>query len=250
MEPAAPVELKEAAPVDFLNDCLIEASTRMEAEQSPISTKKRILDAAERLFAESGYDGVSLRQITREAGVELALANYHFGPKSELFLAVVQRRANELNRERMALFAALPSPPSLEGLIDAFARPFLEKSLHGGPGWKSYARLIAQISISPRWTERVMAAQFDDVAAHFIDGVRALWPGCDVRELYWAFHFMLGAMIMTFAETGRIDLLSRGRCKSTRLDQVYARMLPFLAAGFERLASGPPPVAPRRPRGA
>ena len=218
----------------------------MKASQTPIATKDRILDAAERLFAESGYDGVSLRQITREAGVELALANYHFGPKSELFLAVVQRRANELNRERMALFAALSTPPSLEGLIDAFARPFLEKSLHGGPGWKSYARLIAQISISPRWTERVMAAQFDEVAAHFINGVRGLWPACDVRELYWAFHFMLGAMIMTFAETGRIDLLSRGRCKSTRLDQVYARMLPFLAAGFERLASRPAPVAARR----
>lgn len=218
----------------------------MKASQTLPSTKDRILDAAERLFAQAGYDGVSLRRITREAGVELALANYHFGPKSELFVAVVQRRADELNRERMALFAALPSPPSLEGLIDAFARPFLEKSLRGGEGWKSYARLIAQISISPRWTERVMAAQFDGVAAHFIDGVRALWPGCDVRELYWAFHFMLGAMIMTFAETGRIDLLSRGRCKSARLDEVYARMLPFLAAGFERLASGAVKAPSRR----
>ena len=98
------------------------------------STKDRILDAAEALFADAGYDGVSLRQITRAAGVELALANYHFGPKSELFLAVVQRRAAELNRERMALLAALPDPPTIEGLIDAFARPFMEKSLRGGTG--------------------------------------------------------------------------------------------------------------------
>ena len=100
----------------------------MPSKQSPIATKTRILDAAEELFAQAGYEGVSLRQITRMAGVELALANYHFGPKSALFLAVVQRRASELNHERLQLFAALPTPPTLAGLIDAFARPFMERS--------------------------------------------------------------------------------------------------------------------------
>ncbi len=209
----------------------------MKGKPSPISTKDRILDAAERLFADAGYDGVSLRQITSAAGVELALANYHFGPKSDLFLAVVQRRADELNRERMALFAALPDPPALEGLIDAFARPFMEKSLRGGPGWKSYARLIAQIANSERWTQAVMHTQFDPVAETFIKGVKRALPGADVRNIYWGFHFMVGAMTMTFAETGRIDALSRGRCKSGALDKIYARMIPFLAAGFERLAS-------------
>ncbi len=195
-------------------------------------TADRILDAAERLFAERGYDGVSLRQITREAGVELALANYHFGPKHALFLAVVRRRADELNRERMALFDALPDPPSIEGLIDAFARPFLDKSVRGGPGWKSYARLIAQIANSARWTEAVMSAQFDAVAARFIAGARRALPEAGLPDLYWGFHFMLGAMTMTFAETGRIDVLSRGRCKSGALDRIYRRMIPFLAAGF------------------
>jgi len=223
-----------------------EASRRMKSEPAIKSTKDRILDAAERLFAESGYDGVSLREITRAAGVELALANYHFGPKSELFLAVVQRRAAELNEERMVLFEALPQPPSLEGLIDAFARPFMEKSLRGGGGWKSYARLIAQVSSSSRWTEQVMSAQFDAVASRFIEGARALLPGADVKDLYWGFHFMLGAMLITFAETGRVDLLSGGRCQSSRLDQLYERMVPFLAAGFERIAQ--PETAPRRSR--
>jgi AcrR family transcriptional regulator len=213
-------------------------SAAMKGKSPAVSTKDRILDAAEKLFADAGYDGVSLRQITSAAGVELALANYHFGPKSDLFLAVVQRRADELNRERMALFAALPNPPTLEGLIDAFARPFMEKSLRGGPGWKSYARLIAQIANSERWTQAVMHTQFDPVAEAFIKGVKRALPGADVRNIYWGFHFMVGAMTMTFAETGRIDTLSRGRCKSGALDKIYARMIPFLAAGFERLARG------------
>ena len=203
---------------------------------SPLSTKDRILDAAEQLFADSGYDGVSLRQITSAAGVELALANYHFGPKSDLFIAVVRRRADELNHERMALIAALPEPPTIEGLIDAFARPFMEKSLRGGTGWKSYARLIAQIANSPRWTQAVMHTQFDPVAEAFIKGAKRALPDADPRNLYWGFHFMLGAMTMTFAETGRIDVLSRGKCKSGALDKIYQRMIPFLAAGFRRLA--------------
>lgn len=209
----------------------------MKKKQTAVSsTKERILDAAEALFADVGFDGVSLRQITRLAGVELALANYHFGPKSELFLAVVQRRADELNRERKALFAALPDPPSIEGLIDAFARPFMEKSLRGGAGWKSYARLIAQIANSQRWTQTVMHTQFDPIAEIFIAGARRALPSAATEDLYWSFHFMLGAMTMTFAETGRIDVLSRGRCKARALDRIYRRMIPFLAAGFRRLA--------------
>jgi len=208
----------------------------MPSKQSPIATKTRILDAAEELFAQAGYEGVSLRQITRMAGVELALANYHFGPKSALFLAVVQRRASELNHERLQLFAALPTPPTLAGLIDAFARPFMERSWRGGAGWKSYAQLIAQVSTSPRWTASVMSAQFDEVAGCFITGAQLALPQARVRDLDWGFHFMLGALVMTFAETGRVDLLSGGRCQSSRLDLIYRRLIPFLAAGFERIA--------------
>ena len=224
----------------------IQKPVRINEVAVEADTNSRILDAAERLFAESGYDGVSLRQITREAEVELALANYHFGPKSALFLAVVQRRAAELNDARIALLDSLPRPYTLEGLVDAFARPFMEKSYRGGPGWKSYARLIAQISTSSRWTKDVMSAQFDEVAARFIAGAREILPDADVRELYWGFHFMLGAMVMTFAETGRVDLLSRGRCKSARLDLLYARMVPFLAAGFERIAQPAIPTVRKR----
>ncbi len=201
------------------------------------STKQRILDAAEALFAERGFDGVSIRQITALAGVELALANYHFGPKTELFLASIRRRADELNSARMALFAALSITPTVEGLIDAFTRPFLEKSVHGGVGWKNYARLIAQTSNSPRWTQAVMSAQFDPVAEAFIGGMRQALPGADERDLYWGFQFLLGAITNTFAETGRIDVLSKGLCRAHELEAIYARLVPFMAAGYRALAA-------------
>ena len=127
--------------------------------------------------------------------------------------------------------------PSLEELIEAFTGPFLERSLHGGPGWKSYARLIAQIANSPRWTHELMSSEFDDVANAFVAGVRGIYPHAADEDIYWAFHFLVGAMTITFAETGRIDVLSAGRCHSTDLATIIARMIPFLAAGFRHLCA-------------
>ncbi|MGR9091375.1 MAG: TetR/AcrR family transcriptional regulator [Gammaproteobacteria bacterium] len=217
----------------------------MAERNEDLTTRERILNASEALFAELGFDGVSLRMITQRAGVELALANYHFGPKKDLFLAVVERRALELNEARRTALESLGPTPGLEDLIDAFTRPFLEKSARGGEGWKSYARLVAQIANSPRWTDTVMAAQFDPVARLFIDKVRQALPAAGMQDIYWGFHFLLGAMTTTFAETGRIDQLSQGVCRSDDLDTIHARMTPFLAAGFTAIC-GP---APGRARG-
>ena len=80
-----------------------------------------------------------------------------------------------------------------------------------------------------------MAAQFDSVATRFIEQTRQALPHSDTSNIYWAFHFLLGAMITTFAETGRIDRLSGGLCRSADLDTIYAQMIPFLAAGFRAI---------------
>lgn len=212
----------------------------MSKDKAGSGTRDRILDAAEKLFAESGYDGVSLRQITREAGVELALANYHFGPKLELFRAVVQRRADAINSERLAELEKLPHGAPIEALIEAFTGPFHERSLRGGAGWKYYARVVAQTANSPRWTAELMTAEFDPVAHAFIDRVRESFPDAPDAGIYWAFHFLLGAMTISFAETGRIDALSGGLCRSGDLASIHAHMVPFLAAGFRRLCGANP----------
>ena len=215
-------------------------STQTDAEPALPGTAERILDAAEKLFADAGYDGVSLRMITREAGVELALANYHFGPKLDLFRAVVRRRAQSLNGERMAALRALGEDAPVEAMIEAFTAPFLEKSMRGGAGWKNYARVIAQTANSPRWTADIMSAEFDPVAREFIARVRRLFPRASDDDVYWAFHFLLGAMTITFAETGRVDVLSAGACRTADLDGIHARMIPFLAAGFRALCERTP----------
>ena len=73
----------------------------------PVATKDRILDAAESLFMEHGFEATSLRSITAAADVNLAAVNYHFGSKEELFQAVLTRRLDPMNQERLDLLTAL-----------------------------------------------------------------------------------------------------------------------------------------------
>ena len=90
-----------------------------------------------------------------------------------------------------------------------------------------------------------MATQFDPVARLFIEKVQQALPAAETQDIYWGFHFLLGAMTTTFAETGRIDQLSHGVCRSDDLDTIHARMIPFLAAGFNAICA----PAPGRSRG-
>jgi len=204
--------------------------------------KDRILDAAERLFARHGFYGVSVRDITRAAEVDVALVSYHFGGKRELFAAVFQRRAEQLNPERLAMLeevrrAALPGTPTLEQIVTAFTYPLLERSARGGPGWKSYFALVAQVNNSPEWGPVLMTQHFDPLVERFIAVLREALPGCAPREIYWGYQFLTGALTLTFAETGRIDRLSEGLCKSADLDSVHERLAPFVAAGFRALCA-------------
>jgi AcrR family transcriptional regulator len=205
-------------------------------------TRQRILDAAEKLFARRGFHGVSIRDITRTAGVDVALANYHFGPKKNLLAAVLERRAQILNDERLHLLAeakqrAAPKPASAEAIIHAFTYPLNNRSARGGPGWKSYFALVAQINNSPEWGGSMMSQYFDHVVHVFIDALREVFPDCHPRELYWAYHFLSGALTLTFAETRRVDNLSGGLCKSTDLDAVHERLVPFCVGGFKAICS-------------
>lgn len=214
---------------------------------------ERILDAAEQLFAQRGYHGVSLRDITRAAGVDVALVSYHFGGKRELFTAVFERRAEVLNRERLELLeevrrAALPAAPSLEAIANAFFEPLLERSARGGPGWKSYFALVAYVNNSPEFGPVMMTRHFDPLVERFIAVLREALPECPPREVYWGYQFLTGALTLTFAETGRLDKLSGGLCRSSDLDSVRERLAPYVAAGFRALsARATAAVPPRTP---
>ncbi len=213
----------------------------MAAPRKTRSNKReRILNAAERLFAKKGFHGVSVREIARAARVDVALVSYHVGKKAELFEAVLLRRAEMLNEERLQMLEdciadAAPEPPSVEAIIDAFTHPLLNRSTREGRGWKDYFSLVAQANNNPEMGGVLMSRYFDPVVRRFLDALRMALPDCDERDLFWSYHFLSGALTLTFAETGRIDNLSGGLCLSSDLDAVHERLVPFAAAGFKRL---------------
>ncbi|GAB5415675.1 MAG: TetR/AcrR family transcriptional regulator [Congregibacter sp.] len=207
-----------------------------------IPKRERILDAAEALFAEHGYDGVTLRQIATQAGVDVALANYHFGKKLDLFQAVFLRRAQTLNDSRRdALHACQEKSgkkgPSVEQIIEAFLRPLELAQETDDEGWKHYLALIAYINNSPYWGPRMMSQLFDELVQEFIDALKKALPGSREEDIYWCYHNLSGALTLTLANTGRIDKLSRGKCHSADFQAAYDHMIPFTAAGFRKVCA-------------
>lgn len=204
------------------------------------ATRERILDAAEKLFAKRGFEGVTVRQIMAQAGADVALAYYHFKSKRDLFDAVLLRRANTLNELRLAALEEVEKrhpndPPSVEEIIEAFTRPLLEILAREPDEWRDYMALVAQINNSPEWGGALMTRYFDPLVKRFLDALRRALPGCREEDLFWSYHFLSGALTLTFAETGRIDNLSDGLCSSSDMDAANARMPRFVAAGFRAL---------------
>jgi AcrR family transcriptional regulator len=210
----------------------------MKSEDAP-DMRERILDAAEDHFSRHGFWGVTIREVAQEAKVDTALLHYYFNTKRGLFDAVFARRAEIVNRERIdsidAYVKAAGKAITVEGVIDAFLRPILQRAATGDQRWHNYFALIAQVNNTPAWGGETMGRTFDPVIHRLVDALRKALPHADEADLYWCYHFLSGALTLTLSQTGRIDRLSNGLCKSSDFDSINARMAPFIASGFERL---------------
>ncbi|WP_426027006.1 TetR/AcrR family transcriptional regulator [Brevundimonas sp. TWP2-3-4b2] len=208
-------------------------------------TRDLILDAAEDLFSKHGFYGVTIREVAREAGVDTALVHYYFGAKRGLFDAVFLRRAEVWNNERVDAINryardAEPGGMTLEGLFEAFLRPPFQWSLKGGPGWKHYSALVAQTNANPTFGGETMARYYDPAIRRLIELIKLILPQARDVDLYWAYHNLSGALTLTLGETGRLDRLSNGLCRSGDLESACDYIVRFAAAGFRAVCDGPP----------
>lgn len=197
---------------------------------------EQILDAAEELFSRHGLHGVTLKDVAKRVGVHHTLMNYYFADKKTLFDAVFARRAVVTSERRMQALddyeAACAGAPTVEGALRAFLDTDLDLYIQGGEGWKNYAALGAQVANTPEWGAALMDQHFDPVVLRLIDLLKRALPQCSEADIFWGYHFVTGALMLTLARTGRIDKLSRGACQSDDFAAVKARMAAFMAAGF------------------
>lgn len=198
-------------------------------------TRQRLLDAAERLFAEHGFDGTSLRAITTEAEANLAAVNYHFESKEGLIAAVFKRRFEPLNYERLRLLneavdAAAPQVPTLETVIRAFVAPPLR--LQACSGGEPFARLIGRIFAEPSEVKMLVVGQFRETAERFMAVFQQILPQLPRLELFWRVHFLVGGMAHTSAAGDFIRFFSQGACDPDDADATIEQLVAFAAAGF------------------
>ena len=160
------------------------------------ATKDRILDAAEALFMEHGFEATSLRALTAAAGVNLAAVNYHFGTKEELFQAVLTRRLDPMNQERLELLTRLeakaaPRPLSCERILTALFIPALRLARDPERGGKNFLRLLGRAYADPApFIRQFLSEQYarDDRALQGRVRARAAAPAAQGAVVAAAFH--------------------------------------------------------------
>lgn len=218
-----------------------EAPIHSPADDAPdaereAATKAQVLAAAERLFALNGFQNVSVRDITAEAGVNLASVNYHFGSKDALLFEIFRRRTAELNRERARMLHEANDrhagkPPVREILRALFEPPLRWSKPESNRG------ISVQFIIRARseGTEAMREALRTDVShlRRFADALINARPELAADEVYWRLHFCLGMIHNNrFAEFDRLHILSDGLTRESDTEALLNRMLDFAEAGL------------------
>ena len=202
--------------------------------KAQFSTKERILDAAETLFAQYGFGGTSLRQVTSQADVNIAAVNYHFGSKENLVNEVFRRRMDEMSGQRLArLRAAIEADAAdLEGILAAFVEPPLAmaQDRHGGGAFiRVIARAYAEKNDSLR---RFLSEQYGHVLREFAKAIAGCMPGLSKEELYWRLDFLAGSLTYAMADFGMIKR-PVGVSEQEHRQRAARELIRFTAAGFK-----------------
>ena len=198
------------------------------------STKDRILGAAEELFAQHGFAGTSLRQVTSRADVNIAAVNYHFGSKENLVNEVFRRRMDEMSAQRLSCLkkAVQQHPGELEPVLAAFVEPALAmaQDRHGGGAFiRVIARAYAEKNDSLR---KFLSEQYGHVLRDFAKAIASCVPGLSKEELYWRLDFLSGALTYAMADFGLIKRPS-GVTEAVHRERAARELIRFASAGLK-----------------
>jgi AcrR family transcriptional regulator len=212
------------------------------AEVRNIDTRERILDAAERLFMAHGYEGTSMRQITGEAGVNLAAVNYHFGSKESLMQEVFRRRLDWLNEERMRVLnemelAAGDNPLKPSQIVDGFFGTLLRMADDEARGGVTFLRLLGRTLTDPsEFIRTFLANEYAGVMERYKAALFKALPDVPKAEIVWRFHFMLGATSYAIAGTDALRVVTDWQIEPSdsfdRTDRLVPRLMSFLLGGL------------------
>jgi AcrR family transcriptional regulator len=211
----------------------------LRSVKPPHETRTRILDAAEELFMQHGFEGTSMRLLTAKAGVNLAAVNYHFGSKDALIEALFRRRLDPMNAARLAALEKLESdsagrPLAAEGIIRAFVGESLRMIEDSRSGGRNFIRLLGRTYTEPAKSIRALIGQmYAPTIERYKAALERALPQMPRDELVWRMHFMFGTLSYTLAATDAVQLIAGAKPEDRHDARLLEdRLTAFLAAGL------------------
>jgi AcrR family transcriptional regulator len=206
-------------------------------EHQDSATRERLLDAAEILFGQFGYDGLGMRTLARKARVNLGAATYHFGSKAALYTETFMRRLRPANARRLQLLrqaeaAAAGRPVPVETIIDCMIRPYFQSKL----GHEEFELFLARnLFMPPPFLNAAIDREFIPVAAAFVTALRRGLPHVPEDLLHLRVMFATGGQLMFSVKLGNRPSLHNPRHN----EAILKEMVQFISTGMQS-----PPVMP------
>ncbi|WP_163851676.1 TetR/AcrR family transcriptional regulator [Pseudooceanicola aestuarii] len=218
----------------------MSASTKRGGSYN-VATRGRLLDAAERLFAERGHESVTLKEIAAQAGANVGQIVYHFGQKEELIREVILRRAGVISDDRLQLLDSYErlvgtGGVALEPVVRAFLDPYFARLKDDDPGWRCYALFIGR-NVWDGTLASVIAEGFNPTAMRFIGAIRNAVPALSEADGARAFQFLLAGLYGSTANDARINALLGDDSPADDYDSYQQILIPFVVGGIQSIGT-------------
>lgn len=203
-----------------------------------------MLEEAEKLYADYGFDGMSMRTLTSNAEVNLASVNYHFGSKKELVMEMFHERIVPMNQERMELLANARAEgngiATLEAIFDAFLIPVVKRAYIDGKPDMHFLKMVGRaISESDEFWHELFVRNFQELSKSFLNALKDTMPELSREDIELRFHFSVGSMLGALVKHGQFERRMLGFGRTIDIEFMFRRLRDFLCAGFR----GPPFLA-------
>lgn len=201
-------------------------------------TIEKILHAAEEHFAVHGFFASSLRQITRDAEVNVAAVHYHFGSKEALFVAVLSRRIVPFVQSVLCGLAQIQTAKRIlqaEDVVDSFVHACFELIQSEDRNAALLSKLVSRLMLDEyRQFRDMLAAQNENLAASLLAAFGQILPDLPPEAVRWRMHLTLSTLFNAFAGNDVLKALAPATVVNAKDPLQVARYVkPFVVAGLK-----------------
>lgn len=205
------------------------------------NVRETILAASEVTFAELGYAGTTLREVSQKAKVTQALISYYFGSKYGLFEETFLRRGRKISDARMENLEALKrraQPMNVRDIVRAFLTPTL--ALRATPEGRAFLRLQSRLHTEPpEISYKLRNEAYDKSTRAYVQAIHSVLPQLSEKDVYWRVTLMVGAYMYAFSDTHRLEELAKDVCDPEDTNELLAQITDFVVGGLSVPSSTP-----------